>query len=412
MTIYLGLRLFRLAVPQRQNFDDAHYNVQGKTPKKFVKAIRNIGQKIDNALFIDVVTLLELRQSCRQQKYELLEQITTSLSLYDTGILSAFQTANSHMRLVYEKFGRYMKSFIDGESLHGGAEKTSEVQTWIFIDDTECADIHRFDVKHALQNIVTNMGVQIWQATGKNCQLDIHIRTMAELLKSLETADPTVIRILERGLPLYDTGVLAQWDHLTKTGQIKPIHKVVGLDNENINHTSYLFARVATGTILLFGLASCGFGRIAPASQPELMDSLIKDSDKYHISYSGDKDKPGAVLFDPKQDNITLERGEKWAPIGDKKQLESMVKSMVDEYNGEYPGNDDGEKSTLNAVKDKDGNIIGYIFSPVTSKKVRPAGENSYSIDTVSTIEAENRTSGGGDSGSSSAGSGPGVGGN
>lgn len=167
------------------------------------------------------------------------------------------------------------------------------------------------------------------------------------------------------------------------------------------------YTRAAAATTLLFELASCGFGRIAPASQPELMDSLIRDSNKYHLSYSGDQDKPGAVLIDPKSDNITLKRGEKWAPIEDKKQLESMVKTMTNKYTGD----DQGEKPTLNAVKGKDGSIIGYIFSPVPSKPVRPAGENSYSIDHVSTIEAENRTSGGGDSGASSSsggGSGPG----
>ena len=49
---------------------------------------------------------------------------------------------------------------------------------------------------------------------------------------------------------------------------------------------------VVAGTFL-FELASCGYGRIAPAGQPELMDSLIQSSDGYHISYSGDKDKPG-----------------------------------------------------------------------------------------------------------------------
>jgi hypothetical protein len=166
------------------------------------------------------------------------------------------------------------------------------------------------------------------------------------------------------------------------------------------------YTRAVVAVVSLFQLASCGFGRIAPASQPELMDSLIQDSNKYHISYSGDKDKPGAVLIDPKSDNITLKRGEKWTPIEDKKQLESVVKSMIDAYSGEYPGNDDGEKATLNAVKGKDGNVIGYIFSPVSDSKVRPAGENSYSIDSVSTIEAENRTSGN-DNKSSPTGTGP-----
>ncbi len=169
------------------------------------------------------------------------------------------------------------------------------------------------------------------------------------------------------------------------------------------------YTRAVVAVVSLFQLASCirGYGQMAPVSQPELMDSLIKDSSKYHISYSGDKDKPGAVLFDPKSDNVNLERGEKWIPIEDKKQLESMVKTMVNEYTGD----DQGEIPTLNAVKDIHGNVIGYIFSPVTSKLVRPAGENSYSIDSVSTIEAENRTSGGGDSGASSSsggGGGPG----
>lgn len=158
---------------------------------------------------------------------------------------------------------------------------------------------------------------------------------------------------------------------------------------------------VAAGT-LLFQLASCGFGRIDPAGQPELMDSLMQDSNKYHISYSGEREKPGAVLFDPKSDNINLERGEKWASIEDKKQLESMIKSMVDEYNGTYPGNENGEKATLNAVKGNDGNVIGYLYSPVPDSKVRPAGDN-YKVDSVSTIDAENRKEGG-DSSSTSPG--------
>ena len=31
------------------------------------------------------------------------------------------------------------------------------------------------------------------------------------------------------------------------------------------------------------------------------MDNLIRNFNQYHISYSGNQDKPGAVLFDPTQ---------------------------------------------------------------------------------------------------------------
>jgi hypothetical protein len=168
--------------------------------------------------------------------------------------------------------------------------------------------------------------------------------------------------------------------------------KIMQYLNNAYNNT---YIKAATAVTLLLELAACGYGRIAPAGQPELMDSLIRDSNKYHLSYSGDQDKPGAVLVDPKSDNINLERGEKWFPIGDEKQLESMVNTMINEY----PAEDDGEKATLNAVKDKYGNVIGYIFSPVTDSKVRPAGEDSYKVDPVSTVDAENRTSGGGNEG-------------
>src|SRR3989344_3216535 len=81
----------------------------------------NIFEKIDKKIKVQSMTLFELRESCFDGKYEILNLIALSTPIYDpTDIIAAIRVSEVHKGMVLEKFEKYIVSYVAAGSLFRG----------------------------------------------------------------------------------------------------------------------------------------------------------------------------------------------------------------------------------------------------------------------------------------------------
>jgi hypothetical protein len=138
--------------------------------------------------------------------------------------------------------------------------------------------------------------------------------------------------------------------------------------------------------LFLFTLVlGCAYGRITPSpvTTGNLQEFLDQHEGVLDAAYSGDKDRPGAILFDIKNDGVQL-KGDGWHPIKDKEGLHQMVAYVSRAYR--YWGGDWTESARLYSVLNNSGKTIGYLLSPLDTAVVRSAN-GTYSVDPVTEPE-------------------------
>ena len=109
-----------------------------------VKKIAEKKQKIWLNLFLEK----DLWEICIDSKYDIIEAIGMAFPLHDKGILGALRVAQIHKSLCLKKFEKYVYSYVVGGSLvRGEVIKTSDVDVYIIIDDTDVKRMPRLELK-------------------------------------------------------------------------------------------------------------------------------------------------------------------------------------------------------------------------------------------------------------------------
>jgi len=146
------------------------------------------------------------------------------------------------------------------------------------------------------------------------------------------------------------------------------------------------FAGVLATWLVLSLVLGCTYGKIrnSHVESSKIHEFIDQNYGNCQIAYSGEKDKPGAIRFDLKDDDILL-TGEGWHPIENRAQLYEMVENMNSIYR-RYRGVVGALGPQLFLILDKNDKTIGYLFSPISNIPVRPDGAN-YSIDPVSELD-------------------------
>jgi uncharacterized protein (UPF0332 family) len=187
---------------------------------EIVKKIAETKQKIWLNLFLE----RDLWEVCMDSKYSIIEAIGMAFPLYDKGILGSLRVAQIHKSLVLKKFEKYVYSYIIGGSLiyKGGATKTSEVDTYIIIDDTDVKRMPRLELKEKLRNIVYSYVMQARELAGVKNELHVQVWLLTEFWDGVKDANPVFYTVLRDAVALYDRGGFLPWKLLLKMGKIKP----------------------------------------------------------------------------------------------------------------------------------------------------------------------------------------------
>ena len=112
--------------------------------QKLQTIVDKITAEIDKNLIADVLIFSELWQSCYDAKYDLLNLVAISAPIFDKGMLAAIKISEIHKSMVLKKFEKYIVSYVlSGSLVRGEATKTSDIDVFIVIDDTDVKKMTR-----------------------------------------------------------------------------------------------------------------------------------------------------------------------------------------------------------------------------------------------------------------------------
>lgn len=194
------------------------------------KVVSEIAGNVDKNLKPEVFLISEVWQSCYDAKYEVLSLVASSAPIYDKGMLAAIKVAEVHKNMILKKFERYIVSYVlAGSLVQGKATKTSDIDVWVVIDDTDVKKMTRAELKDKLRAIIIGMGIEAGEITGVKNKLNIQVYILTDFWNSLKEANPVIFTLLRDGIPFYDRGMFMPWKQLLKMGKIKPSPEAIDL---------------------------------------------------------------------------------------------------------------------------------------------------------------------------------------
>lgn len=197
---------------------------------KLTEIVTNIGKEADESLNPETLLLTDLWQNCYDAKYELLQLIATSATIYDKGMLAAIKISEIHKSMVLKKFEKYIVSYVlAGSIVQGKATPESDIDVFLVIDDTDVKKMTRGELKEKLRAIIIGMGIDAGKMTGIENKINIQIYILTDFWESIKEANPVIFTFLRDGIPLYDRGIFMPWKQLLQMGRIKPSPEAIDM---------------------------------------------------------------------------------------------------------------------------------------------------------------------------------------
>ena len=190
-----------------------------KIKKELVKEIEKTKEKV----WLHIRPVSDIWEMCMDQKFELSSAVFMSFPLYDKGILGAVRVAEIHKSLVLQKFEKYVVSYVLGGSLiRGDAVKTSDVDVFVIINDTDVKRMPRLELRERLRSIIYKYVVEASSLAGVQNKLEPQIYLLTEFWDAVKDAHPVMFTFIRDGVPIYDRGTFMPWKALLKMGKLKP----------------------------------------------------------------------------------------------------------------------------------------------------------------------------------------------
>lgn len=208
---------------------DSKNMIPRELSEKLGAIISKSAEEIDKDLKSQTMLLSELKESCFDSKYEVLDMIAKSTLLYDKGILSALKVAEIHKKMSIEKFEKYILSYVAVGSLFRGDSNPSDIDVYLVVDDTDVRRMSRFELRDKLSAIIRDLGTQASQLVGIKASFHIQTYILTDFWDSVKDAHPVIFTFLRDGVPLYDKGVFMPWKLLLKMGRIKPSPEAIDM---------------------------------------------------------------------------------------------------------------------------------------------------------------------------------------
>jgi predicted nucleotidyltransferase len=198
-----------------------------KIKKEIVKELEKTKQK----LWVQIKTPVDVWEICTDSKFELLSAIAMSFPLHDTNFLSYLRVAEIHKSLVLQKFEKYVVSYVIGGSfVRGETKKTSDLDVFIIINDTDVKRMPRLELRERLRGIIYQyIGEASALAGVKQNILSPQIYLLTDFWESVKDAHPVIFTFIRDGVPIYDRGVFMPWKALLRMGRLKPSSEAIDM---------------------------------------------------------------------------------------------------------------------------------------------------------------------------------------
>ncbi len=259
--------------------------------KKIKPEVLKLAKETKQELWVHIKTEIDLWNYGLDSKYEFVDAIASSFPLYDKGLLGSLRLANIHKSLVLRKFEKYVASYVVGGSLvRGTADKTSDVDTFVIIDDTDVKRMPRLQLLEKLRGMIHDYIREATALSGTKNILNVQVYLLTDFWDNVKDANPVMFTFIRDGVPMYDRGTFLPWKLLLQMGKVKPSPEAVdkfmkyGEQNEGLVTRRMLDAMidiywgVITPTQALMMLA--GHGPPAPKTMVQDVQRVLVDEEK------------------------------------------------------------------------------------------------------------------------------------
>ena len=197
-----------------------------KIKEELVKEVKDIKPKV----WVHVKTPVDVWNYGLDGKYDLLSATAMAFPLHDKGFLGSLRVAEIHKSLVLRKFEKYVQSYvIAGSIVRGEATKTSDVDVYVIIDDTDVKRMPRLELKEKLRSIIYGYVMEAGELAGVRNKLSPQIYLLTDFWESVKDAHPVIFTFIRDGVPFYDRGTFLPWKLLLKMGKLKPSPEAIDM---------------------------------------------------------------------------------------------------------------------------------------------------------------------------------------
>lgn len=197
-----------------------------KIKKELIEHTKNMKPKI----WFHIITPVDIWNFLMDSRYDLSGAIAMSFPIYDKGLLGALRVAEIHKTLVLRKFERYVSSYvIAGSLVRGTATKTSDVDVFVIIDDTDVKRMPRLELREKLRGIIYQYIPEAQAIAGAKNKLEPQIYLLTDFWEAVKDAHQVMFTFIRDGIPLYDRGTFLPWKLLLKMGKIKPSPEAIDM---------------------------------------------------------------------------------------------------------------------------------------------------------------------------------------
>ena len=219
--------------------EDQYKNIP-KIKAEVVKMAKDCGENVWMLIKTDV----DLWYAAMDSKFDVLDSVGASFPLYDNGFLGSLRVANIHKTLVLRKFEKYVASYVVfGSLVRGTADKTSDVDTFVIIDDTDIKQMPRLQLLEKLRGIIYDYIREASALAGVKNILNVQVSLLTDFWQRVKDAEPVAFTMLRDGVPMYDRGTFIPWKLLLQMGKIKPSQEAIDQYMKNGEQTKEMVKR-------------------------------------------------------------------------------------------------------------------------------------------------------------------------
>src|SRR3989338_9204263 len=250
-------------------------------PKIKSEIIKELEKNKEQKVWLHIRTPSNLWEICLDQKFELNSAIAMSFPLYDKGILGALRVAEIHKSLVLQKFEKYVVSYvIAGSLVRGEAIKTSDVDVFVIINDTDVKRMPRLELKERLRGIIHQYVAEASALAGVENKLEPQIYLLTDFWEAVKDAHPVMFSFIRDGIPLYDRGTFMPWKTILQMGRLKPSPEAIDMFMSMGDNTT----KRAERTLLEIVIGEIYWGVITPSQALLMLYGLPPPTPKQVVS--------------------------------------------------------------------------------------------------------------------------------
>ncbi|HIG52237.1 TPA: hypothetical protein EYQ19_02375 [Candidatus Pacearchaeota archaeon] len=191
--------------------------------KKIKPEVIKISLESKHKLWVHIKTPIDVWNYGMDSKFEFLDAIGNSIPVHDEGILGSIRVSVIHKTLVLRKFEKYVASYCVGGSLvRGTADETSDVDTFIVIDDTDVKRMPRLQLLDRLRGMIHDYIREATAIAGVKNILNVQVYLLTDFWDKVKDSEPVMFTFIRDGVPLFDRGTFLPWKLLLQMGKIKP----------------------------------------------------------------------------------------------------------------------------------------------------------------------------------------------